>query len=179
MSRDWERLGAAVKRAREARGITQVDLAAEVGVEESTIQNLESGRYGRGFTRVPSSAAAVAYYFQWPTGAVRALLEGGSPNLTPPASISESRPETVTARNVLPLRIAAELEDEGELIDATVLDLTPAGSKARMIVVVKGDPDASPEEIRRSVIAWRQTQRRLQELGEVTGSDDPPVANGA
>ncbi len=58
------------------------------------------------------------------------------------------------------------------------MDLTPLGSEARMIVVVKGKPDASPEQIRRDLLAWQKAQRKLQNLGG-DDEDDPPVANEA
>lgn len=182
MSRDWERLGAAVKRSREDRGMYQADLAEAVGVEVGTIQNLETARHGRGFSRIPPSAALVAEFFRWPPGAVRALLDGQDVDLSPvgkPADAPETAEEESSywPHNVLPLSVVSDLEADGQLIAATTLDLTPPGSKTRMIVVVKGEPDASPEEIRQSVLAWREAQKRLQGMGN--DAPNPPVANGA
>src|SRR5436190_1332600 len=166
MTRDWVRLGQAVRTAREARGMTQGELADAIGQWTSTIQYLESGRYGRGFSRMPGSAARVAEYFGWPDGATHALLDGEEVDLTPvEEAVEEERegtaPEggngardsglTSATRGSLPWRIVDELTDQGELIDATVMDLTPPGSDARMIVVVKGNPNATPEQVRQGL----------------------------
>ena len=40
----WAKLGAAIRSAREARGLSQVDLAELAGISEGSVQNLESGK---------------------------------------------------------------------------------------------------------------------------------------
>ncbi|WP_181785593.1 helix-turn-helix domain-containing protein [Streptomyces phytophilus] len=91
MAKDWKRLGLAVKHARDDRGMTQADLAEATGQDASTIQNLETGRFGKGFSRVPSSARLVAAYFGWTDDSPRRILDGGDPvPLNPP---SPTRPE--------------------------------------------------------------------------------------
>jgi len=184
MARDWKRLGDAVKRARAERGLRQAQLAEAIDADLSTVQNLESARYGKGFTRVPPTAHAAAAYFRWPEGAIADILNGGDPDLgeAPALPDAEGTLEEEAAdrpRNVLPLRVASELDDDGELIDATVMDLSSAGSDARMIVVVKGTPDMSPDELRQAVDAWKETRRRMTGDGEPEGPDSPSVANGA
>jgi transcriptional regulator with XRE-family HTH domain len=161
MGRDWERLAAAVEAAREAKSLTQVALAEAAGVSESTVQNLESGKER---TRVPASLPKVERALGWAPGSGEAILDGGDPT---PVS------EVAAPASGLPLRILQELQD-GPLLDTTVLDLTPLGSNARMIVVVKGEPDASPEQIRADLLAWAKAQRHLQNLED----DDPDeIAN--
>ncbi|MFC7306221.1 hypothetical protein ACFQVC_18615 [Streptomyces monticola] len=61
----------------------------------------------------------------------------------------------------LPLRVANELSDDGELLDTAVINL-PGGGRA--VVVVKAGLQATPEEIEESLKAWRATEPDLQEL---------------
>ena len=162
MSRDWTRLADAIEAEREAKNLTQVALAKAAGVSESTIQNLESGTERK---RIPASLPMVERALGWAAGSGERILEGADPS---PADEPPPPPSD------LPLRIIQELQD-GPLLDTTVLDLTPLGSNARMIVVVKGEPDASPEQIRADLLAWAKAQRHLQNLD---GDDDPgEIAN--
>jgi len=156
-SRNWKHLADTIEAARETRNLTQVTLAEKAGVSESTIQNLESGKER---TRVPASLHKVERALGWKPGSGERVLEGGTPDI---------EEETAAPPSDLPLRIVHELQD-GPLLDATVLDLTPLGSGARMIVVVKGSPDASPEQIRADLLAWAKAQRHIQNLP----NDDEP-----
>lgn len=162
MGRDWKRLAEAIKEARQALRLTQVDLAHAAGVSESTVQNLEAGESR---TRIPTSLPKVERALNWSEGSAQAVLEGGEPA---PVTSHEGDTDRVGTVTELPLRIVQELAD-GPLLDTTVLDLTPLGSDARMIVVVKGKPDASPEQIRNDLLAWAAAQRHLENLG---GSED-------
>ncbi|MFE9003187.1 helix-turn-helix transcriptional regulator [Streptomyces sp. NPDC007875] len=181
MGRDWKRLADAVRAARTALGMTQVELADAAGVAEATVQNLEDRNKVR--SRIPSSLPRVERALQWGPGSGVAILEGGEPSTLPPTLDTDTTPArgaTTTegaSSGDLPLRIVQELAD-GQLLDTTVMDLTPLGSEARMIVVVKGKPDASPEQIRRDLLAWKKAQRKLQNLGG-DDEDDPPVVNEA
>lgn len=168
MPRDWTLLATAIKERRLALRLTQVDLASAAGVSESTVQNLEAGETR---TRIPTSLPKVEAALGWKEGAASAVLAGSEPTLA--ASGGDSGGGSVTE---LPLRIIQELA-EGPLLDTTVLDLTPLGSDARMIVVVKGAPDASPDQIRKDLAAWAAAQRRLRDLGG--GDDEPSSANEA
>ncbi|MFJ5785403.1 helix-turn-helix domain-containing protein [Streptomyces hydrogenans] len=157
MGRDWQRLADTVEAAREAKNLTQVALAQKAGVSESTIQNIESGVERK---RVPPSLHKVERALGWKHGSGERVLEGGVPDL---------EEETGAPPSDLPLRIVHELQD-GPLLDATVLDLSPLGSDARMIVVVKGAPDATPEQIRADLLAWAKAQRHIQNIP----TDDEP-----
>ncbi|MER7151207.1 helix-turn-helix domain-containing protein [Streptomyces lydicus] len=168
MGRDWKRLAEAIKDARQALRLTQVDLASAAGVSESTVQNLEAGESR---VRIPTSLPKIERALNWREGSAHAVLGGGEPTLS--AAPPDSDTGTVTE---LPLRIVQELAD-GPLLDTTVLDLTPLGSDARMIVVVKGTPDASPEQIRKDLLAWAAAQRYLENLGGSEGQS--PSANEA
>ncbi|MFF8784715.1 multiprotein-bridging factor 1 family protein [Streptomyces sp. NPDC015125] len=168
MGRDWKRLAEAIKGARQALRLTQVDLAHAAGVSESTVQNLEAGDSR---TRIPTSLPKIESALNWREGSAQAVLAGGEPTFstTPPDSDAGAVTE-------LPLRIVQELAD-GPLLDTTVLDLTPLGSDARMIVVVKGKPDASPEQLRKDLLAWAAAQRHLKNLGD--DEDQSPSASEA
>ncbi|MFD9567709.1 helix-turn-helix domain-containing protein [Streptomyces sp. NPDC059994] len=162
---DWARLAAAIVARRDEMDYTQVGLAEAAGVSEATVQNLESGRERK---RLPSSLPKVEQALGWAPGSGEAVLAGGDPT---PQPRTQAAPLESPA---LPLRIQQELAD-GSLLDTTVLDLTPLGSEAKMIVVVKGKPDASPEQIRRDLLAWAKAQHLLQNL--VDGGESTDAAN--
>ncbi|WP_018384627.1 helix-turn-helix domain-containing protein [Wenjunlia vitaminophila] len=166
MSTDWERLGRELVEARKALGLTQRQVADRIGVSRTPIQSIE-----RGDPRAKPTGTMRSYarLVGWQDGSLEAVLAGREP-------IREGAPEGRPARQApevddLPVLVAEELR-EGALLGATVLDLTELGSDARMIVIMKGRPDASPEEIRRDLLAWRRTQRHLGKLGAQSESAD-------
>lgn len=75
---DWKRLAGAIKRQREALGLTQVQLAELAGVTGTTIRNLEGGRE---FKRLPASLPAVGQALGWAPGSARTVLAGGEPTI--------------------------------------------------------------------------------------------------
>ncbi|MCX5202405.1 helix-turn-helix domain-containing protein [Streptomyces sp. NBC_00237] len=160
MSRDWVRLAKAIEAAREANGYTQVTLAEAAGVSESTIQNLESGVERK---RIPPSLAKVERALRWRGGSGESVLNGGEPT---PAIDGQSIPPTELSGSGLPLRIIHELTS-GPLLDTTVIQL---GTDSRMVIVVKGQPDASPDQLRADVIAWAKAQELLEGIGGAEGS---------
>lgn len=169
MGRDWKRLAEAIKAAREERNLTQLEVAETAGVSESTVQNLESGTSR---TRLPPSLAKIEPAIGWAPGSGKAVMEGGEPTripMTVAGAITPTPRDDQAAASDLPLRIVQELAD-GSLLDTAVLDLTPLGSSARMIVVVRGEPDASPDQIRRDLLAWARAQEQLETLGDDEGS---------
>jgi len=159
MERDWKRLADAIKRGREAAGMTQKDLAEKAGIAEGSVQNLESGRER---SRIPQSLAKVEQAIGWAPGSGVAVLRGTIGQ--PPRSSEEPAKAKPRNQSDLPLRVVDELED-GPLLDSTVLNLGD-DSGARMIVVVRGKPDASPEEIQEALLAWRRMERRIQQPPE-------------
>jgi transcriptional regulator with XRE-family HTH domain len=164
----WAKLGAAIKAAREARGLTQVDLAERAGISEGSVQNLEKGGPR---SRMPQSIAKVEPHLGWAAGSGLAILRGGDPALTtamPDTSVDPKEAEGGRSRG-LPLRIVDELESDDPLLDATVIRL-PGTGDARMTIVVRGNPDATPQEIQEALLAWRKAERRLQRLP--AGDDD-------
>jgi DNA-binding XRE family transcriptional regulator len=168
----WDRLGEELQAARVAASYTQEDMARELGVSRASIQKIERGD---SFRRVTPTMRAFAQRLGWSENSIERVLEGGTPALadTPAARDRKTAAGVSAEATGLPLRIVDELEDEGDLLDSVVL---PLGDDARMVVVVKGKPGASPEEIRRNLEAWRKAQRHLQSVGDDESGD---VANEA
>jgi DNA-binding XRE family transcriptional regulator len=156
MEQNWKAVAEAIRASRMAQGMTQEGLAATVGVSRVTIQSLESGSAR---TRVSTALLEVARILGWPNGHVEELLSGGESALPVRNVRKPRRPE----RTGLPLRITKEL-DQGQTYDAQVLDL-PGESGARIIVVVKGDSDATPEQVEEALLAWRRMARKMQQAG--------------
>lgn len=170
----WAKLAAAIRAAREARGLSQVALADLAGISEGSVQNLESGSSR---TRIPPSIAKVEPHLGWAEGSGRAILDGGTPTpATPPAETRDAN----TRRGNLPLRVVDELESDDPLLDSTVIQL-PGVDGARMTVVVRGKPDATPQEIQAALLAWRKTERNLHRLpdDDNDGGDEPRAANSS
>lgn len=172
MKRDWGRLGRALADARKRTGRTQTGVAEAIGVSRTPIQAIERGTE---FDKVTGTIREYARLVGWTTNSVEVVLAGGEPTLASDiAPITQSA--TPLLADDLPLRIVEEI-GEGPLLDTTVLNLGPGRTGARMIMVVRGAPDATPEEIRRDLLAWRKAQRHLADLGE--DETEPPTADQA
>jgi transcriptional regulator with XRE-family HTH domain len=170
----WAELAAAIRSAREARGLSQVGLAELSGISEGSVQNLESGTPRN---RMPQTLAKIEPHLGWATGSGRAVLEGGDPTPASAGDQAELIDIEDKLRRKLPLRIVDELESDDPLLDSTVIQL-PGVSGARMTVVVHGRPDATPEQIQDALLAWRDAERKLRRLPD--GSDDEQqAANGS
>ena len=169
MEKDWRRLGRALAAAREALDLTQSDIAREIGVSLNPVQTIERGTS----KRVTTTMRAYAQRVGWTPDSVSAVLGGGDPELREGDERREKRAHDAADRlAALPARVVQALADDGQLIDATVMSLRrPGGGKA--IIVVKGEPDASPEEIARDLEAWA-----LKEL-ELRGIEVPPESPGS
>ncbi|MFB6776567.1 helix-turn-helix domain-containing protein [Streptomyces sp. NPDC056352] len=169
---DWEELGRALKAARRAAGLKQSDVAARLGISLSSVQAIERGTvYAKPTPTIRALAAAVG----WADGSVERVLGGGEPTLARDEPESSAEPSEATVpvpAGTLPLRIVADLTDEGALLDTAVIRL-PGGGQA--VVVVKGKAGGTPAEIQEALEAWRRTQPQLQGLLD----DEPPAAAGA
>lgn len=178
MARDWARLGRLLAGAREAIGLTQVDMAKRIGLSRSAVQNIERGRVKKLTPAIRAYATTVG----WTTDDAETVLEGGEPPNahTEDATVTElpiDRNSDKTSASDLPLKVVAAL-GEGPLLDATVIDLPTGSSDVRMTVVVRGDPNASPEQIREALETWRRAERHLQHLDDDETTDDT-IVNGA
>jgi transcriptional regulator with XRE-family HTH domain len=172
--RQWGRLAAAVRAAREARGLRQIDLATLAGISQGSVQNLEDPSRRPG--RMPQSITKVEPHLGWAAGSGMAILKGGEPTASTPAPTTGDRDKL---RDKLPLRIVDELESDDPLLDSTVIEL-PGIEGARMTVVVRGNPNATPEQIQEALLAWRRAWLRLQRLtGDNGDGPEPRAANGS
>lgn len=80
MNRDpqaWARLGAALARARQAKGLTQEEVAERADCSIASVQSAESGRVPK--ARMPYTVTQVATALGWPAGTVEAVLDGADP----------------------------------------------------------------------------------------------------
>ncbi|MFI2184556.1 helix-turn-helix domain-containing protein [Streptomyces sioyaensis] len=174
MERDWTRLGAALKAAREARGLQQAAVAESIGVKRGTMRNIENGD----ISRVTPTVRAYARTVGWDDGSVDAVLAGGSPTdaLTP--HDPEAR-DAIAAENIavavaeeLPLRIQAALR-EGPLIDTAVINLPSDddGPEGQMVVIVKGRNGATPEQLKRALLRWEEAEVKLRRTDSTNTTD--------
>lgn len=76
--------------------MTQVQVAEATGLTGSTVQNLESARYGKGFSRMPGSARILAQFFGWSDRSVKDILAGGEPAPAQPVTPVVSAPTPVS-----------------------------------------------------------------------------------
>jgi transcriptional regulator with XRE-family HTH domain len=168
--------------------MTQAELAAAIGVDESTVQNLESAMFGRGFSRMPGSAREAARYFGWTEDSVANILAGGHPTVAKPkidasSAAVEELSRMIAAGEVpageLPRRIANALTASGPLLDATIIELPgdDGEPEGEIVVIVKGKASASQEQLDHAVARWSQAERRLRSAPH--DDIDPAPANGA
>lgn len=179
MERDWERLGSTVRAARKAKGLTQQELGALVQVSRAAIQQIEQGKQ---FTKVTPALRAVEHALGWQRGSVEGVLGGGDPTLAPnpdgptaPGARPAPAPDVLDDAQ-LPLRVRQAL-GEGHLLDATVIDLPAEGSDeagAQIVIVVKGKPTTSPEQMRKHVAAWERLERGLRAASAEAGESPTP-----
>lgn len=173
----WAALATAIRAAREARGLTQTQLAERAGVSEGSIQNLEAGKPRN---RMPKTLSEIEPHLGWAAGSGRLILSGGDPiPATETAASGHGDAETDRVRRKLPLRIVAELESDDPLLDSTVIQL-PGANGARMTVVVHGSPEATPQQIQEALLAWRRAEESLRRLpDDDDGGDETRAANGS
>lgn len=158
MDTPWARVGAAVRAARDAQGLTQAQLGERAGVSAGTIRAIERGQQ---FAKVTPTLRAVEGALGWAAGSVRALLDGRDVTAAQVA-------QTASEPDVLPLRIAQALA-EGTTLDAR---LKTIGPKGEVVIIVKGRAGATAEELRAVLREWERQEGHLDRLGEV--ADDPP-----
>lgn len=168
--RDWRRLARAFAEARRAIGLTQEEAAAELHVSRGPIQAIERGRQsnGKDFTKVTGTMRAYARLVRWTEDSIDRVLDGGDPQQeeAPPPPVTPTDPASD-----LPLAVAMELRS-GRTLDSTVVHIGPEESDARIIVVLKGNPDITEEQVEELMRDWRKQRRHLQ--GVATETDATP-----
>lgn len=164
MQRDWARLGAALRAARETRGLGQAEVGEQIGVGRGAMRNIERGEIAKVSTTIRAYARAVG----WEDGSIEAVLDGGDPIVAPADSGRDAEAVqsiTVAAPEELPLRIRAALAS-GPLIDAAVIPLPGDDDDdpdANMVVILKGGKRATPEQLRRALERWEEMETRLRQ----------------
>ncbi|MGW6695607.1 helix-turn-helix transcriptional regulator [Rhodococcus sp. NPDC054953] len=128
---DYDALARAIRDARLATGMTQVDLAAAAGVSRSSLAALETGR--RPLGRLPVSLKSVTRALGWPSDRAMQILQGEEDIEGHQADAPESAG--------LPLKVSRALAD-GELVDTGVIDMMAydADRQSWMVFAVKRAP---------------------------------------
>lgn len=170
MKRDWSRLGPAIVGAYQDLGMRHSEFARLANVSLSTLHRVE-----RGLGAAPSDTtiAKIETALGWPRGTAVGIADGQE---APPPSLpipirTPATPDSVMEQ--LPTQVRDELYRDGEVLGVDVVDLGPDGSGARMIVVVKRDPegaDPSPETLRATLEEWQRKRKELWRQG-----DAPPA----
>ncbi|WP_329615627.1 helix-turn-helix domain-containing protein [Streptomyces brevispora] len=163
MDRDWARLGAALKAAREDLGLEQQQVAEQIGVKRGALRNIEIGD----FSRVTPTVRTYARIVGWTEASIDTVLSGGDP--TKVAAPSEESATVVTGTpEELPLRIQAALAADGPVLDTAVISLfgaEGADDDVQMVVVVKGRSTATPEQIHKALLQWERTEAQIRRSG--------------
>ncbi|MFC8124693.1 helix-turn-helix domain-containing protein [Streptomyces sp. NPDC057302] len=169
--RDWVHLGRALKTDRKRQGLTQEEVADRLTAGLSSVQAIERGQE---YTKPTRTIRAYASLLHWTEDSVDQVLAGGDPNHVHHVSAhmtaaKQGRADVDLEDQRLPLRIVHELSDDGELLDTTVIKI---GERGRAVIVVKGEPGVSPDELVEELQAWARARARL-ESGDAT---EPPAA---
>jgi transcriptional regulator with XRE-family HTH domain len=165
MDGDWLRLGKAVQKARNGMGLSQIALGELAGVKRTAIQTIERGHT---FLRITSTLRDVEHALGWGRGSVEIILAGGEP-LAPgePGELDSNGRLRSDAYGGLPLRMTQALI-QGTTLDTMIVPLTP---NVEMVVVVKGKPNATPEQLQLALLAWEEQRGHL---GRLTKPQDEP-----
>lgn len=125
-TRDWVRLGKAMRLQRNRLGLKQADVAEAVGVSARTILNYEKGRAPGDGEEVPGAYYRAEAVIGWAPGSVDDVLAGGDPTLLD--------------------RTAAEIGLNLTGLTAEALALYPSvTSFGQLCVAAGGNPDARTE----------------------------------
>ncbi|NJQ04232.1 helix-turn-helix domain-containing protein [Streptomyces lonarensis] len=153
MDTEWARLGDLLRSARKAQGLSQPAVAERLGLSGRA----QVARIDRGDIKVVSDTLrAYAQLVGWTSGSVEAVLRGGEPTLA-----DERKAPSVDVGD-LSLRVIEALR-EGPLVDSQVVTLHTPGGRLRAAIVVRGDEDASPEELQAALEEWRDRERALHD----------------
>lgn len=151
MGQDWGRLGKALAGARAAAGWTQAELAERIGVTRTAVQSVERGVKR---AKVTGTMRSYAHVVGWSETSIEQVLAGGEPVHGGAEAAGE-----------LPLRIVEALRAEGPLLDAAVLNLPDnEDPQGRIVVVVKGRPDITPDQLKQALSAWERTHDALRDV---------------
>ncbi|MBW1603451.1 XRE family transcriptional regulator [Streptomyces sp. JJ66] len=164
MERDWARLGRAFADGRKLRHVKQDEVPDLIGSSRAVIQKIEQGTaYKRGPAAVHRRYAD---WLGWTNDSIDAVLAGGEPTMR-----DDARGETAQSASVpgapddLPIATQYALR-EGPLVETKTYSVPTAGGTLTATIVVRGEPEASPEEMHRALLEWRERARRLGHLDD-------------
>lgn len=173
MNLDWARLGSAVKAARLAAGLSQVDLADAAGLSRSAVQAIERGK---AFDAPQLSHRSVASTLGWQASSVALVLAGGDPvplaasgQFVPPVATSAAagRSEADEFLDDLTERVKLALLG-GKVVDSDVVELDDEGGEEPSEVVLiwkRGErPDMTPTQRRAAARKWAKLQAAAREI---------------
>jgi DNA-binding XRE family transcriptional regulator len=166
MERDWVRLGAALRAAREVLGPTQAEMGERIGIGRDAVRDIEAGRPKRLTSTIRAYGRAVG----WAEDSVEHVLAGGDPV---PAAAAPGTPTPAPAGPLgeagpyatgMPDRVAFELSD-GRILDTDIIDLSIPGSDAKLVLVAKAGASAATDAQKRAdLLRWARIQRRVRQI---------------
>lgn len=165
MTRNWKRLGDAIRGRREELGMAyKKDLAAAAGVTRQSVESLEAGKHR---DRMPPTVKPIEKALGWEPGTAARILAG--------EDVQPQNGVTPRLAEGMPVRVVQELSS-GEAVDTEVVELDVPGSPFKLVAIFKQDApaaDADPEEMARALAKWSRMQRALREIADdQTGSSD-------
>lgn len=166
MERDWTRLGGMLAAAREARAITQQEMADRIGVKRNALWRLERGES----KRVTGTHRAYARHVGWAAGSIERVLDGldpvvgESPGDSPTQGLDGSSVENGPAyARGMPSRVAVQVAN-GDVYDTDIIDLSTSSSAPLVMIAKDLPPDATEEERRTYVRMWTRIQREVRQI---------------
>jgi transcriptional regulator with XRE-family HTH domain len=166
MDGDWLRLGGVVRAARKRKGLSQVRLGDEIGVKRTVIQTIERGHE---FQSVTATLRDIERILDWGQGSIENILQGGDPlppDLTGARYFNKQFRREAGAE--LPVRVSRALA-EGTTLDTAIVPLSP---NAEMVVVIKGKPTATHDQIMEALATWEKKEGELERLGQSAAERD-------
>lgn len=165
MERDWAALGRALAAARKARALKQDEVADLLSVGRSTVQAIEGGKPR---DKITPTIRAFGRLVGWTDESPDLVLSGGDPVMRPEATAGteapppgrDEEPDPLAAHD-LSLRVIQALK-EGPLLDSQVVKVETPGGEVRATIVVRGNPDASPEDLNKALLAWQEREERAR-----------------
>lgn len=156
-------------------GLTQVDVAEQIGVTRTPIQAIERGA---AFKKITGTQRSYARLVGWTDDSIDKVLAGGEPilrseNQTPADSGADSAPAGLAA---LPPNVQQAITRDGKVIDASVFDVELPGVNGEMILVFKDKPTVAPEIAAADAVEIAKRYLKLRGLVPPESSSDDAAA---
>lgn len=168
MDGDWAHLARQLARARKLVGLTQAELADELGVGLSTVQKME--RPGVPWAKISPTHRLAARFYGWSDGSIQSVLNGDEPEIVGGgAPVRSARPTDaqLAAYEALTEGMsprAREALARGLTLDTVVVDMAGGEGPSAVLIFKDTQSDASPEEKRIYMRKWARLQRAAVEI---------------